>query len=301
LDDGGAFLVYPLATMTGAQSDLTLVEAMDKVESLVRRSKTTFFWAMRLLPEAKRNAMYAVYAFCREVDDIADEPGIEAEKRARLSEWRQELENVFAGQGRFPVSLALAGAATGFGLEKKDCLAIVDGMEMDASDAVRIADGEEFNLYCDRVACAVGRLSVRVFGIDGEDGNRLARSLGQALQVTNILRDLHEDAMLNRLYLPADRLRAHGITELEPMAVLDHPALPKVCDELAELANRRFQETATILSLCDRREVRPVLMMMVAYRLIFQRLQRRGWKRNAQPMKLSLIDKIWIVLRYGIV
>jgi phytoene synthase len=125
--------------------------------------------------------------------------------------------------------------------------------------------------------------------------------LGQALQVTNILRDLHEDAMLNRLYLPADRLRAHGITELEPMAVLDHPALPKVCDELAELANRRFQETATILSLCDRREVRPVLMMMVAYRLIFQRLQRRGWKRNAQPMKLSLIDKIWIVLRYGIV
>ena len=287
--------------MTGAQSDLTLVEAMDKVESLVRRSKTTFFWAMRLLPEAKRNAMYAVYAFCREVDDIADEPGIEAEKRARLSEWRQELENVFAGQGRFPAALALAGAAAGFGLDKKDCLAIIDGMEMDASDTVRIADTEELNLYCDRVACAVGRLSVRVFGIDGEDGKRLASSLGQALQVTNILRDLHEDAKLNRLYLPADRLRAHGITELEPRAVLDHPAMPKVCDELAELANRRFQEAAAILALCDHRKIRPALMMMVAYRLIFQRLQRRGWKRNAQPMKLSLIDKIWIVLRYGIV
>ena len=287
--------------MTGAQSHLTLVEAMDQVGSLVKRSKTSFFWAMRLLPEAKRNAMYAVYAFCREVDDIADEPGDEAEKRLRLGEWRQEIENIFAGQGRFPVAQALAGAAAGFGLDKEDCLAIVDGMEMDAGNAVRIADREELNLYCDRVACAVGRLSVRVFGIGGEDGDRLARSLGQALQVTNILRDLHEDAMLNRLYLPADRLRARGITELEPMAVLDHPALPKVCDELAELASRRFQEAATILALCDRRQIRPALMMMVAYRRIFQRLQQRGWKSNAQPIKLSLIDKIWIVLRHGIV
>lgn len=287
--------------MHGTWSDEASPEVLDHVEALVRRSGTSFFWAMRLLPAHKRRAMFAVYAFCREVDDIADEPAHLENKRARLQEWRDEIDRLYDGRASLPVARALVGPVARFGLKREDFLAVIDGMEMDAAERVRIADMAELMLYCDWVACAVGRLSVRVFGIDAGNGDRLAQSLGQALQLTNILRDLDEDAERDRLYLPGDLLRSHGIVATDPKATLSDPALPKVCAALAEVAARRFDEAATIVAGCDPDKVRPAAMMMEVYRRTFLKLRARGWQPPRRRVSLPKLEKLWIVLRYGFV
>ena len=273
-----------------------------RVERLVRGSGTSFYWAMRFLPEAKRQAMFAIYAFCRVVDDIADEPGQIAAKRRSLAGWRSEIDNLYRGHARELVSTALRPAVSHFRLRKEDFLAVIDGMEMDASDRIRIADVPQLELYCDRVACAVGRLSVRVFGVPQPTGDRLAAALGQALQLTNILRDLKEDASRDRLYLPADMLAGHGITsDGHAEAVLRHAAVAGVCEQISEVAARRFDEATALARACDRRQVRPAVMMMEVYRRTLRRLIGRGWSRWADPVAVSSLEKLWIAFRYGMI
>ncbi|MSO92593.1 MAG: squalene synthase HpnD [Rhodospirillales bacterium] len=287
--------------MTAEPGSPSKAEAMVHVADVVKRSGTSFFWGMRCLPEEKRSAMYAVYAFCREVDDIADDPGAEEEKLFRLGQWRGEIERLYADRPRAPISVALADPVERFALRKEDFRAVVAGMEMDARASVRIADMAELHLYCDRVACAVGRHSVRIFGIDGEKGDLLAAALGQAFQLTNILRDLSEDAARDRLYLPQDVLTAHGIAESDPQGVLGHPALPQVCDLVAAIASRRFAEAVTILRQCKREQVRPAVLMMEMYRRIFRDLTRRGWTNNGERVRLSKLEKLWVILRHGVI
>jgi len=272
------------------------------VESVVRQSGTSFYWAMRLLPPEKRQAMFAIYAFCREVDDIADDPGNEIEKREQLARWREEIDWIYGGQPTQRVSRALVHPSKRFNLRQEDFEAIVAGMEMDAGDRVRIADIVELTFYCDRVACAVGRLSTRVFGVDEPTGSHLAKALGQALQLTNILRDLEEDAHRDRLYLPEDLLRAQGIESTEdPLAVLEHPASTEVFSQIAEVARSRFEEAAAVLATCDRRRVRPATIMMEVYQRTFKRLTSRGWGRWAEPVSVPKIEKLWVAFRHGVI
>ena len=274
-------------------------EAMGYVNAVVRRSGTSFFWAMRVLPPPKRDAMFAVYAFCREVDDIADDPGDPDDKLRRLKGWRDEIERLFGGAPRSPVTRALAGPVGRFGLRKEPFMAVIDGMEMDAAGGLRIADMAALETYCDRVACAVGRLSNRVFGVDDKAGEAVAVALGQALQMTNVLRDLREDAALDRLYLPGELLHAYGIPNRDARAVLAHPAMPEVCDALARLTAKRYVEAEAALAACDRRIMRPAIMMMQLYRRIFEKLCRRGWRRLDQRVGLSVWQKLWVLVRYG--
>ncbi len=154
--------------------------------------------------------------------------------------------------------------------------------------------------YCACVAGAVGLLSIRVFGATGPRARDLAWAEGQALQLTNILRDLVEDAERGRLYLPAELLDRHGIDERDPQAALRHPALPKVCDDLAGLAYERFDQAKVALSHCDRRRVRPAVVMMYVYRRILDLLVARGWRRLDQPVRVAKPIKLWYALRYGI-
>lgn len=286
--------------MKDIPSDPTDREALAHVERVVRSSGSSFFSAMRMLPRKKRTDMYAIYAFCREVDDIADDPGEEKEKRGRLGEWRNEIELLFAGHPTGPVSRALARPVADHALRKEDFIALIDGMDMDAGDTLRMVDMDHLYLYCDRVACAVGRLSYRVFGADAESGDDVARFLGQALQLTNILRDLDEDVSRDRLYLPADLLAAHGIAETDLQAVLSHPNLEIVCKQLASIADQRYGEASAALARCDRRVMRPAIIMMKVYRRIFDKLRARGWGSDRRPVKVSKIEKLWIALRHGV-
>ncbi|NQU56420.1 MAG: presqualene diphosphate synthase HpnD [Rhodospirillales bacterium] len=279
------------------------LEAEAHTTASVKRAHTTFYWAMRILESEKRSAMYAIYAFCRIVDDIADDPGEANDKRARLQLWRKEITDTYAGNPSGPVGRALAQACGRFDLALTDFLAIIDGMEMDVGvgqtqGRVRIADLAELELYCDRVAGAVGRLSCQVFGLDAQSGAILAKSLGRGLQLTNILRDLLEDAKNDRLYLPFDMLKRHGITG-QPMEVLASAGLAAVCGEIAAMAENYFTEARGILSGLPRAKVRPAIIMMEMYKPILRRLQRRGWIDLDNSVRLSRLTRLGIAIRYG--
>lgn len=270
------------------------------VRRVVEASGSSFLAGMRILPERRRNAMYAIYAFCREVDDIADEPAPLAEKAARLDAWRAEIAGLYEGDPLHePTAVALRGPVAEFGLAKEDFLALIEGMEMDANGPIRAPSEAELERYCDRVACAVGRLSVKAFGTDGPEAERIAYELGQALQLTNILRDLDEDAADGRLYLPTELLDRHGIAEREPAAVLAHPALDAVCAELAQRARTRFEAARSAIARSERGPLRPAIVMMEVYRRVLDALVARGWTRRHEvgPGKLT---KLWIAVRYGL-
>src|SRR5579864_4588945 len=180
-------------------------------QAAARASGSSFYRGMRILPRAEREAMFEIYSFCRAVDDIADDPGPREPRRGQLQAWRADIDAIYAGAP--PQHLAgLAQAVKQFNLAREDFLAVIDGMEMDVDADIRAPTIETLVLYCDRVACAVGRLSVRVFGMQPAVGVALAHHLGSALQLTNILRDLDEDAAMGRLYLPREFLQTVGIT-----------------------------------------------------------------------------------------
>jgi presqualene diphosphate synthase len=192
-----------------APDDAALREA---VRQKVEAAGTSFYWAMRLLPSDRRHGMYAVYAFCREVDDIADELDTPPEEKKRaLAVWHDELDALYAGRPQHLVARALSEPVARYALRRQDFHAVIDGMEMDAAADIRAPDLATLDLYCGRVAGAVGHLSVHVFGDSGADAHAVADALGRALQLTNILRDIDEDAQRGRLYLPREILERHGI------------------------------------------------------------------------------------------
>jgi len=174
-------------------------------------------------------------------------------------------------------------------------------MEMDAREDIRAPDLATLDLYCARVAGAVGHLSVHVFGDPSSDAHAVADSLGRALQLTNILRDLDEDARRGRLYLPQEILDRHGIRGGEdPLAVLRHPALPAACRDLAAIAEGHFADAARAMARCSRRAMRPAAVMAAFYRAMLDALLRSGWRDPSQRVGLSKARKLWLVLRHGL-
>lgn len=284
-------------------NDVALADAQTRahVRALVARSGSSFLWGMRILPAPRREAMYAIYAFCRVVDDIADEPDRTENKLAHLDQWRVEIDHLYAGRPSEIISHALRRPIADYALPRAEFLAIIDGMEMDARDTIHAPSPEDYVLYCRRVAGAVGKLSIRAFGDTSPAAEELAVVLGEALQTTNILRDLAEDAARGRLYLPSDILDAHGIGARTADAVLAHPALPRVCDDLAARARDRFDRARALLARCDRRRMRPAALMLSAYERVLARLERRGWSRIDEPVRLSRAEKLWVILRHSLV
>ena len=281
-----------------------LEQAVDDPRAAIRArvaaAGTSFYWAMRLLPQARREAMFAVYAFCREVDDIADSDDPPAVKRAELARWRREIDAIYARRMGAGLPRVLADVAAAYKLRREDFLAVIDGMEMDAAADIRAPALAELDLYCDRVASAVGRLSVRIFGSDVPAADRVAGALGRAMQLTNILRDLAEDAARGRLYLPRELLSAQGITEREPQAVLRHRRLGAVCEQLVEIAERHFVAARAAMRDCPRHAMRPAAVMGAVYHAILVRLRRRGWTDLDQEVKLPTPLKLWLALRHGL-
>jgi phytoene synthase len=280
-------------------ADIAVDNLQSTIAAKVQASGTSFYSAMRLLPPERRHAMYAIYAFCREVDDIADEGGSLEEKRAGLQEWRAEIDRLYAGRPVKPVAQALIAPVKTFGLRKQDFLAVIDGMEMDAERDIVAPDYNTLDLYCDRVASAVGHLSVRAFGAKEPEADEVAHHLGRALQLTNILRDLAEDAERGRLYLPKELLEQHGIPCADPKTVLQHPKLKKVCRDVAVLALDHFSKARAAMDRCAKGPMRPAAIMGAVYRAILKRLIAADWKRLDQPVKLPKWQKLWLAFRYG--
>src|SRR6185503_7129334 len=223
-------------------------------------SGSSFYAAMRILPREQREAMFQIYSFCRQVDDIADSDGPRPERLAALQHWRDDIEALYKGDPP-PRIRDYVASVQRFDLKQQDFLAIVDGMEMDVPQDMRAPDLATLDLYCDRVASAVGRLSVRVFGLGEADGILLAHHLGRALQLTNILRDLDEDAAIGRLYLPREALDAAGISSSDPKVVAADSNIPRACAPLIARARDHFAKSDEIMARNSRRAVRAPRIM----------------------------------------
>ena len=254
---------------------------------------------MRVLPPDRRHAMYAVYAFCRIVDDIADEEGTLPEKIAGLAAWHAWIDDVYIGKSHDPVTRVLTRAVPAFDLRRDDFIAVIDGMRMDAETEIVAPDLATLELYCDRVAVAVGRLSVRAFGDASPAADRVAHALGRALQLTNILRDLQEDADRNRLYLPREYLDDAGVPA-DARAAMTAPGLGAVCGRLATRAHGYFREAETAMRACDQAAMKPARLMGATYAAILSMLERRGWERPGERVSLPLWRKLWLGIRHGL-
>jgi phytoene synthase len=279
---------------------MTLEATAETTDYGTAASGSSFYAAMRILPRAQRDAMFLIYSFCRQVDDIADSDGPREQRLAALQQWRDDINALYEGHPP-PRLRDYVATVKRFGLRREDFQAVIDGMEMDVPQNIRAPDLATLDLYCDRVASAVGRLSVRVFGMPEEDGILLAYHLGRALQLTNILRDVDEDAGLGRLYLPRESLLLAGITGDDPVKVINDRSLPKVCAALATRAKAHFEKSDEIMKRNRRRAVRAPRIMSKYYHAVLELLLARGFAPPRDPVRVSKLTKFGIILRYALI
>jgi len=263
-------------------------------------AKSSFYAGMRVLPKTERDAMYAVYGFCRLVDDIADDlEGSRTERAAALDQWRTDIDALYAGEDARHAEF-LREAIERFQLARAEFHAVIDGMAMDVADNIRWPPVATLDLYCDRVASAVGRLSVRIFGMEDGPGTALAHHLGRALQLTNILRDIDEDAAIGRVYLPAEALENAGITCESPAAVAAHPGVDRAARWVAMTAEEHFTAAEAILAQRPRGHLIAPRMMAAVYAQTLARMQRTGWHAPRHRAKTSKLDVLGALLRVGL-
>ncbi|WP_267386240.1 presqualene diphosphate synthase HpnD [Sphingomonas sp. GC_Shp_3] len=263
-------------------------------------SGSSFYAGMRVLPKSEREAMYAVYAFCRAVDDIADDQqGDRASRAVALEQWRADIAALYAGRDPGQ-AVIVAEAVRRFDLQQADFLAVIDGMAMDVEADLRWVPFETLDLYCDRVASAVGRLSVNIFGMERETGVKLSHHLGRALQFTNILRDIDEDAAIGRVYLAGEHLTAAGIPFTTPLQVVNDAHIDAACRPLATLAHGHYTEANAILAKRPRGHLIAPRLMAAVYAPMLTRMEQTGWTpprtriRTNKPALILTALRLWM-------
>ncbi len=262
---------------------------------------SSFYLAMRLMPAEERDAMFAIYAFCRKVDDIADDGvGTRVERHEKLEQWRRDLASLYAGQNPAQTRF-LAPAVKQYGLRQDDFLAILDGMDMDVAEDIVAPDLATLDLYCDRVASAVGRLSIKVFGMEEGPGFELAHHLGRALQLTNILRDVDEDAAIGRLYLPREYLMEMDCCrQMDPKAIINQPAIDGVCRKVAKLAHQHYDAANRILATRPKGRIKTPRLMGAVYSEILRASEAAGFAAPRHRVSLPRSRLLSLVLRQGL-
>ena len=276
---------------------MTIAPAPDAAIPAGAAARSSFYAGMRVLPRPEREAMYAIYAFCRVVDDIADDmTGDRAMRAAELDGWRADLASLYAG-GPGGRAGFLASAVRRFDLARGDFEAVIDGMAMDVARDIRWPTHAELDLYCDRVASAVGRLSVRMFGMEEAPGLALAHHLGRALQLTNILRDIDEDAAIGRLYLPREAIEAAGIPIGDIARVIGDPRIDGVAQGLAAEARVHFEASQAILAKRPRGHLIAPRLMAGAYAELLRRMGAKGWAPPRLRVRHNRLALLWLLVR----
>jgi len=260
------------------------------------QSGSSFYYSFLFLPPERRRAITALYAFCREVDDAVDEPSDPSAARATLAWWRGEVDRLFAGNPQHPVTLALDPAIAPFGITKAQLNEIMDGMEMDLNQS-RYMNFAGLQLYCHRVAGVVGALAAGIFGYRNVKTLEYADKLGLAFQLTNIIRDVGEDARKNRIYLPLDELKEYGVTAADILSANHTESFVRLMRFQAERAQRCYDEALALLPAEDRRAQRPGLMMAAIYRALLDEIAGDDYRVLHQRTALTPIRKLWIAWR----
>lgn len=265
-------------------------------EEKAAKSGSSFYYAFRFLEPDRRRAITALYAFCREVDDIVDEVSEESIARTKLQWWREEIERLFDHQPRHPITQALQPHLAPFDLSREYFDEIIDGMQMDL-DYDSYPDFTTLSLYCYRAASVVGILSAHIFGFSDRRTLKYAHDLGMALQLTNILRDVHEDAMRGRVYIPMDELGKHGVKPEEFQINITDDRHRALFAEQAERARRYYQRAEEHLPAEDRYAQRPGLIMAAIYRTLLDEIEDDGYRVLEHRVRLTPIRKLWIAWR----
>jgi phytoene synthase len=257
------------------------------------QSGSSFYYSFLFLPPERRRAITALYAFCREVDDTVDECTDVAIARTKLMWWRKEIAAMLAGAPTHPVTKALQPHMAAYSLDSKHLLAIVDGMEMDL-DQTRYLDYAGLKRYCWHVAGAVGILSASIFGATRPETLQYAEKLGLAFQLTNIIRDVGEDARKGRIYLPVDELQKFNVTAADILNARHSENFEKLMRLQAERAQATYDEAFAMLPAADRRAQRPGLMMAAIYRALLNEIERDRFHVLEQKISLTPIRKLWL-------
>ncbi len=257
------------------------------------QSGSSFYYSFLFLPREKREAITALYAFCREVDDAVDECSDPAVARAKLAWWRQELANTYAGHPQHPVGQALLPAIRRHDLPQEQLQEIIDGMEMDLTHD-RYPDFKALHLYCYRVASVVGQLAATLFGYTDRRTLKYAHDLGLAFQLTNIIRDVGEDARRNRIYLPQEEMARFGVAEQDILRQRTTPAFRELMAFQMERARQTYAQAFAQLAPGDRRNQRPGLVMAAIYQALLDEIERDGFQVLTQRTSLTPLRKLWI-------
>src|SRR5882762_465498 len=287
-----------------ATAGAPLAAAYEHCEAVTRRASSNFYWGFRLLPHDRRRALCAVYAFCRAADDIADEPGAAtdhvADSGRLLDRWREELARVYAGRPRHPIGVALADAVERFGLAREHFEAVIAGVEMDFSHDRYESWEEDLEEYCYRVAGAVGLVCIQVFGYRNPSARQYAVELGLAFQLTNILRDVAEDAQRGRIYLPRADLRRFGCREEDVLVGHCTEAFRQVMAFECARAGEHYGRARFLLAEEDRQSLAPAEAMRLIYEQLLRRIMFRQYDvfgpkiRLTRPEKAGLAVAAWV-------
>ena len=257
-------------------------------------SGSSFYYSFMFLPKPRREAITALYAFCREVDDVADECHELDIARTKLAWWRVEINNLFHGTPQHPVTKALLEPVSQYGLQEEHFLEIINGMEMDLEQN-RYADFEHLQLYCYRVASVVGLLSVAIFGYTNPRTLDYAKDLGMAFQLTNITRDVGEDARRDRIYLPLDELEKFGVTETDIIHGHESEKVQKLLDFQIARAEGYYDRALGALPAEDRKAQRTGLIMAAIYRTLLQEIKADGAQKVLNTRtSLTPLRKLWL-------
>jgi phytoene synthase len=264
------------------------------------RSGSSFYYSFLFLPPERRRAITALYAFCREVDDVVDEIRDKTIAATKLAWWRLEVERLFAGEPTHPVTKALQPSLEPFAITRKQLVEVIDGMQMDL-DQTRYLDFAGLRLYCRRVAGVIGELSASIFGYQDARTLQYADELGLAFQLTNIIRDVGEDARVGRVYIPQEDLQRHGLAAHQLLAVRtadqESEAFRAMMREQVARARGHYRRAFELLPEVDRRAQRPGLIMSAIYSALLDEIERDQYRVMTQRIALTPLRKFWLAWR----
>ena len=269
----------------------------DKKPNIIKYPKSSFYWGMKILGKDRRNAMFILYEFCKKADSIADSHLLKKEKKKKINNLRKEINDIFNNNLSNNFGKILKFNIDKYKLNKKHFLDIIDGVEMDIKDIMICPSKKTFNLYCYRVAGAVGLLSLKIFGEYNKKTTTFGLYLANALQITNILRDIKQDQAMGRIYIPKEILNKVGIKKKKISFILKDKRFPEACKKLSNLADLNFELAEKQLKLCSKNKLKSAVLMMNTYKLLLKKIKKNGWKNLGRKISLTKFEKFFLFIK----
>ena len=270
---------------------------LNNTQNIIKYPKSSFYWGMKILEKERRESMFVIYAFCKKADSIADSRELKNKKIKKINELKKEINEIFKNNLNNNFSKILKCSIEKYKLNKQYFLDIIKGVEMDIDGIMICPNKKTFNLYCYRVAGAVGLLSLKIFGDYNQRTKRFGLYLAKALQITNILRDIKQDKIMGRMYIPKEILNSVGIKTNKIILILKNKKFPIACTKLAALADLNFQYADKQLKFCSQKKLKSAILIMNTYKLLLKKLKKKGWENLEEKVNLTKLEKFFLFIK----